>query len=379
MLSGTNIDEEFEKITEGNYDEENGPLWKIRIQRNTELPCLIPDLESEYSNHYDLLFGFHHASTDGYSNVRICKLLIEIFNDVISEKIIDDTQLGCFSSGEKTEKLVELREQELKNDPEILEQIKKKNKIIESAKVIWTSIKNGEMTCQPRTIHTHRTMNFEETNNLLKKFKSEKLTFNSGFFFIVCSVFVDILNEKRQDSTYDIGLGHFVNVRRYWNNTDELQLGVHLGCLPMVVTVKKDVKDDIWTYAREYHSQFNKILRSNKIFDSKFYENQTANDGINPSLEEVCKNVDTITPSSYFLTTNMGDITSLLGTEGEHVQSTWLARSTSFQDFPVMMVFSPHTYRGRFHFGLTYNTRYVSFKSAEEILDRVLDLCLSLS
>ena len=85
IISEVDSQKEIERMTSKKFDEENGPLWRVTLQYETDKSKIIPELEEDnYSHQHSLFFAIHHSITDGYSTTRICGWLLSILNDVIS-------------------------------------------------------------------------------------------------------------------------------------------------------------------------------------------------------------------------------------------------------------------------------------------------------
>ncbi|KAL7631176.1 UNVERIFIED_CONTAM: hypothetical protein RMT77_018521 [Armadillidium vulgare] len=79
------------------------------------------------------------------------------------------------------------------------------------------------------------------------------------------------------------------------------------------------------------------------------------------------------TPSAYYVTTNMGDLSSILQGRGDHVHIKWLARCTSTEIMNIIMTHIFQTYEGKFLYGLGYSTHLMTDEIANIFVDRIIN------
>ena len=371
-MNQKNCFEELQNLTALSFNQEKGPLWRMRLQMEHESLYPIPEIERSLSYCYNIIFIIHHAITDGHSTMLIFKLLITILNDIIAGKSIDDSQLGYFSAGEQTEKLVQLRQKELKFKLSV------PNEEIDISAYLWSDVNFKNLDFKPKIIHLTRVIEKTEMNKILENFRKIGITFNSGICALITISMAEILNKRRfNDIEYNIGSFHAVNNRRYWKTEDKLSLGCHFECLSLnIKTFRNTKKETLSCFMRKFHNQIHDILNNSKFFDHNTFTKLVMGEKSSPSLEDVLTNVHL--PSAHFGVSNMKDVSDLLGEGGEFVKITWITNTTSFSNFPVMQVFPIHTYRGRLNIGMDYNTRYMSSKLANELLNLVIYHCLNL-
>ena len=100
------------------FNNSEGPLWCARLlQQDSCGGTTSPGLAAAFPHSRSLVLANHHGIADGTTNNRTVNMFLQILDDVIAGKPIDDTeQLGELASGEETEALLAAMKQELKND-----------------------------------------------------------------------------------------------------------------------------------------------------------------------------------------------------------------------------------------------------------------------
>ena len=335
----------------------------------------IPEIEENYPHQYSLLFAIHHGISDGFSNMYICNWMISLLNSVISNENIDDSQLGYFNDGEQTSKLIETREQELMQDKNLMDNFIKEQRNLKSKTPLLCGIMESETANKiSETKHIYKDLTCDETHCLVKIFKENGISFHSGFFAIVNVAIVDILNEAGlNNSNYDIIKSHTINFRKYWDKEEQVSLGVHIYDVLLAIDTPRDVKYNILSYAKKYHNILSNVFNSSECCNNQCFTKLIDGTSIyKPIKDEVKK------PTAYYNTTNMGNVTSILGNKGEHVQITWLTRSVAINDMPIIMLFMPQTYRGRFQIAFGYNTRFMTPEIANELINKIYKLIISI-
>lgn len=92
------------KLYSYNFNKQTGPLWCVKLKPKSHSS---PDAAqgggvSGYPHLYSLFLGINHAITDGTTITIICGFLVQILQDVLAEKHVDDKdQFGLFILDEK--------------------------------------------------------------------------------------------------------------------------------------------------------------------------------------------------------------------------------------------------------------------------------------
>ena len=357
------------------YDSYNGPLWRVQLQYEPDRRCSEPDLESSFPYEYTLLIGTHHGITDGHSKHMKIALLLNLLNDVIDGKPITDDQYGFISDSSETTQLVKEREEEFRLNPDLFAKVKEEYEKLEQVQVLWDKVSGNFGSDQPRNLHITRVLDAETNSKLYNKFKSLGASFHAGFCSAVDVAIVEMLKKSGFDQpVYTISGFHSVNSRRFWKNPDkDFAFGNNYGTFAVPMDLQRDVKANMDDYIKEYHSKLLSYIKDKRTIDDIIFSSSKEDEnGVPMTINDYMN--DLPSPSFYYLSSNMRDVTSLLGKGGDHVQLTWLTRSTSIQNFNYPCLFMFHTYRGKLMVGFDYNTRYMSTAVAKEFLDLIFDI-----
>lgn len=366
IVENGDFQKEYDAMTVHRYDSFNGPLWCAKLlPLSPDTPCAMPEIKETFPHQYQFLFGFNHCITDGPSNIAISSLFVDILNDVISGKCINDLeQLGEHVSDEQTMKLFEEAFQELMKNPREAETYK--------------SILDGSMTdalflkaYPPPTNKTPKTLNLtcslskEETKRFIERCKKEGVTIHSGFCSVANAAIVDMLAKTgiKQES-YKIKNYHTVNIRRYWKGETSKTLGAHFGKLTLLSEITSDI-NKFWNEARTFHQAFTKLLEDKgPIKESAVsFMNLPSDLDINDFIKNFPRG------DTCYGTTNMGNLATTLKGEGDHVQVTDFRRTTSTANNLCSHVLQ--TFRGRFVYGLDYDASLMAEETAHLYVETI--------
>ncbi|KAK4320388.1 hypothetical protein Pmani_008739 [Petrolisthes manimaculis] len=104
VLNEGELEKERDRLLTCTFNTDEGPMWCMSVvpeqpQQSSHHHCqpqesshhhCQPQQSSHY--HYNLLFGTHHTIADGFTNIRICHMLHEILNDVLTGRTVDDKE-----------------------------------------------------------------------------------------------------------------------------------------------------------------------------------------------------------------------------------------------------------------------------------------------
>ncbi|CAL4066267.1 unnamed protein product [Meganyctiphanes norvegica] len=365
VLEAADFRKEYYSLGTHCYDSSPGPMWCARlITSESGVRCYAPELEDQFPQQYTLLLGFHHAMTDGTSNLKIIRYFLQILNSVIKgEYINDQTQLAEHSDGSQTIALKEEKKRELNFD--LHSKAIKKSKFKDLKRVPFLLKAFPPPTgVTPCTLTMTRDLDQVTSSKFFAKCKAEGVSVHAGFCAMINAAIVDILNEKGfQQEVYHIYFGHAVNSRRYWKGDTSKALGCHMeGLLLQTIPTSRTILQDIWGYARTlYHDMTTKLNNGAPLEDSILVEEVTTED----SSIEVEKGIS-------YCTTNIGKIDSIIPCDLEHVQMTRLERTTSIHKFGSTSQIAMQTFRGCFMFGLDYCPNKLSTEAAKIFADRII-------
>ena len=352
-------------------------MWKVRLQYRKNYKNPIPEFQNEFPYQYLLYFSTHHTIHDGFCNINICKWIIDILNQVISNEFIDDKQLGYHNDGTRTEQLIVSREKDVKENESLRAYVNEAKGEFKNLKNNWYDAFEINKSIPSRTLNTYIDIDRKTTKHLSDIFKNKGVSFNSGLVSLISVVLVDILNEKGlKNLEYSIGSMHAVDCRRYWNknNNDSIPLGLHFMGFGLIMKTPRNVKENIWSYVKSFHKKLSNIINSNEIFDHNTLIDLVINDGVTPLIEDIAEDINKFRPSDSFSVTNMGDVTSIIGADHKNVRTTWISRAISIKNFSFNMMFMPVTFRERLNIPLDYDPAVVPTDVAILILQKLKDL-----
>ncbi|CAL4239001.1 unnamed protein product, partial [Meganyctiphanes norvegica] len=323
----------------------------------------IPEVEDQFPHYYILLLGFHHAMTDGTSNLKIIRFFLQILNSVIKgEYINDQIQLAEHADGSQTIALKEEKKKELNKNPHSKEMKKSKFRDLNRVPFLLQAFP-PPIGVTPCTLNMTRDLDQYTSSKFFAKCKAEGVTVHAGFCAIINAAIVDILNEKGfQQEVYDIHFAHAVNSRRYWKGDTSRALGCHMeGFFQQIIPTPRTIINDLWGYARKLYQDLTTKLNNGAPLEDEII------------IEEVTTEDSSIEVDSFisYVTSNMGKIDSIIPCDLEHVHMTRLERTTSIHGFGSTAQIALQTFRGRILFGLDYCPNKLNTEAANIFVDRI--------
>ncbi|XP_042891221.1 uncharacterized protein LOC122265842 [Penaeus japonicus] len=341
--------ETLRRLRNNQYDSSHGPLWCAKLRPGPPSEGAAAERVQGFPHLYTFFLGFHHGITDGTSTMKICGFLVQLLNDVISGKRVDDVeQLGVFISGERTQKIVDERVAAMKADPELLQKMINESAAHKSPCSILNST-------------------YRDACRL-----TESVTVNTAFAALASVAMTDLLalGGLEQDS-YRIRGDHVVSVRRYWDVDASPYLGCHiLPPMPISVETPRNVGDKFWDFARSLHKEILSELKAGAVIREEALKNFFMPENVN--IDDVFHQPESeLANTCDFCVSNMGDVTKLVTEGGDRLQATHVLRSVSIHGVPNNWSHLFHTFRGRFIYVLDYNTGKVTTQMAETFCERI--------
>lgn len=344
------------------YNSETGPLWCAR---------LIPDsrVSSEKNGyHYDLMLGFHHGITDGFSAMKTCGFIVSLLNDVLAgNHINDEEQLAEYTNHEETERVISEKRSLLENDLDLQKRLLSEIERKKDTKSIFREAVKSAEGGKDRTRSVLRCLDEVATNKFIKKCRSEEVTVHSAFTALANVAMADLIAEvdSRRES-YLLINNHVINIRRYWSGDVSRSFGCHIVAPMTIFTeVQPFAKGKFWDFARSVHLDLQKNLKEGVILQNqalaklKNSPKPTARDFFYPLLP--CD----------FSTSNLGDVTPLVTEGGDHVKPTKVLRSVSIHFTNASWSHLFNTFQGRLIHVLDYNNATMSKELAEKYSDNL--------
>ncbi|KAL7631773.1 UNVERIFIED_CONTAM: hypothetical protein RMT77_017927 [Armadillidium vulgare] len=367
VLKNQSPESVFGKEANTCIDSATGPLWRATYITSDET------LNENNTFTSNLLFTFHHSITDGYTVINICNSFLKALNDVIGENVQKIYDFGQFNDGHETKELLIQRTEYLKSNHGYCEEIRTMKSKFDCEKVLLTEYFPVPKDAETKTKFIHGEINKEVTANLIKVFKSKGISFHAGFCSVFNWVLMDTLTEKGlTDKEIELPTRHALNLRRYWKKSSSAQLGFHVMEIHLLSKTDQNVGENFWEYAKEFNKELKSAIENMRAIDWTA-EECLANMSSEPQLDDslkVFENVPPppITPPSllppphkvYYNTSNIGDISSNLQGEQDHVNIKFLSRGASIRSKSRNMAIFLHTFKGRLSYCMAYSSYLVT-------------------
>ncbi|XP_063842202.1 uncharacterized protein LOC135089940 [Scylla paramamosain] len=253
-----------ETLMQYHFPTTEGPLWCGRLLPASDPGCSFrQELSATFPYTYTLLLANHHGIADGTSNMYIVNAFLNVLDDMLSDKAVDDAvQLGRIDAGEETKDIITTRMMELMEDEDQYQQLRenmKKSK--QDEKLIprtYPMAKDPAFKSQ----RVLRDLDKETYQTFISKCKEEQITLNSGLLAVFNTKLVDfVLEGGLEQDFYRIQELHAVNMRRHWSSNTSGALGAHRMMMRNVVSTPLNWKDHFWDYARSIHKNITKSLQ----------------------------------------------------------------------------------------------------------------------
>ena len=358
-------------------DYANGPLWAARLlpwcssQDSFVRDSTSGDAEvAKFPHTCHIVLFFCHFITDGHSCIRIVRSILSMFNAILNENDIDDSeQIATLLDISREGQLRALMKKKLSDDPKLLSS---KTDLLKShfgATQIEKLYPVAPML-KPKTVTLTHVVPEEKTMKFISKCKHEGVTVHLGFTALLDRAIAELLAEKGfAEASLQIASGHSVDLRSYYENcVDEFGFGVSF----LFSSEKHKLEQDFWDVARKYQAHFKQNFKDQALFEMDVIEELTGYTPLALTSPEGQEH-----PSDnciYYATTNMRDITGLVGNCGENIQLEYIDRLTSVQLYQTLWLSSFQTFRGRFLHSLQYNSHVTSAETAQKYSQKLFSL-----
>ncbi|XP_071552729.1 uncharacterized protein [Panulirus ornatus] len=348
------------------FNSSKGPLWRARLVRAREgIQCPMPELQAAFPYTRSLVLANHHGIADGTSNLKIVDLFLQILDDVIEGKTVnDEEQLGESEAGVETEKLLSAVEAELEQDPEYLQSLLNEARNENKEPILTVQAYPPPEGVEVKTKVMIKDLDKNTTKDFLKRCKDEGVTVHSGFTALLNGSIVDILEETgMKQEAYHIKELHTVNMRRYWPGDTSRALGCHISLLANHDKIAASWRDNFWEYARTVHQSLHKSIKEKAPIEELHILWKLIGDAPEEAFS------GELIPEHEYVTANLRNADWLVPTDGKHVRLTHLVRATSIWKDCWLHMF--HTFRGRFLYCLCYSAHIVAEETASHFLDQI--------
>ncbi|XP_066975311.1 uncharacterized protein [Macrobrachium rosenbergii] len=345
------------------------PLWKARLIRvSDDSPCVLPELKEAFPYQYDLILSLHHCFMDGFTSGFGFQKLVEILNDVIAGRPLDNQPLAmCVSDADIQELNAKIRRQ-LEEDPVKLQELKEDTLACNNMPVLLKAFP------PPGGKNYSKTISHDVKQHTLQKFyaycKSEGVTFNSGFEALINTALVEMIRDAGvNDESHQISVNMAFDMRRYMKQYELPIVGLNRRHYAHRIQTHVNIRNHFWTYTRMLHDKLSRLIKSGEVMQQYVVRQMTMPQ---VSLDDHYKGNPPLV-RDYALA-NIGDITKIIPGEGEHLQMTNSLIFNSIHKSPHMMLQHIFTFRGHSPYSLSYNRNSMSDDTAGELMDRVVNL-----
>ena len=370
------------------YNPETGPLWRARFLpwsedhsefvNHTFVPAegtTSEDRISQEAKHPSIchiVIGFHHSITDGHSSTVLTRYFLCLLNDLLSGVKVDDSlQQSTLVTGTGRAKSYEERKSELLANKSLLEArlqdlincIRPTN--IEKAYAVKPNL-------PLKTVAVPFILDQTRTQRFIKRCKSEGVTVQTAFCSLVHAAIIKLLNEsKSQYSSCEVSSMHAMNMRKIYQEEDTA-LGVEVGHFNLIWEVPSNILDNFWAHAKSFHAKFKEVCLCTDSLDYEILEKLTDID-IMPYIPEEGR--ETPWPKlMYYLTSNMLDVTKILGDCGNKVHLEYISWTTNCRIDPHLWLNCLHTLRGRLLHSMQYNAGLLDHQTALRISQLIFEI-----
>jgi len=368
-ISLSDVESTVETLRATAVDSTSGPLWKVRMASSTD------------GLQHKLVFVFHHSITDGTSTCRIVGHFMNLLNDVLAGRQIDDAeQLTAHTdAAAATRHLVEKFMKDWEENPVNKDKLyREMDEILSQKPLVLSAGLQTDKDVALTTITCQHDFTTEESKDFIKNCKSHKVTVHMAFSIAAQIAIAQLLQKKGiSQECYDMVTNHAVNIRRYYQNCTDYSKhsGLAVGMLPIKTSIPSDAKSSFWETAKAFGVNFSEKLNSTFSFESLAYQ-----------VEKFTENPDMLNdpPHSSLDLGNMGDITKLVTgdfakeepekEESKRAIVTHVVRSTSIHFNPCFALLNIHSFKGKLLYSMDYNTKYSSPVSAKLYNDCFVDV-----
>ncbi|XP_063613322.1 uncharacterized protein LOC134786612 [Penaeus indicus] len=368
-LEGAESNAVIKQLTGEPFLADRPPTWKARlIPVAADAPCPLPEIKAAFPYQYDLVMMPHHALIDGFTMSYITGKLVELLNDVIAGRPIDDEPLGVYLSNEEIVKIDEQIAKDFEKEPEKVEAMKQELLACDTPPLLCKAF--PPPGGKPATDFVYRNVDQTSLASFTAKCKANGVTFNSGIEAVINTAMIEMARGTGvEGESHHMSINLATNLRRYMKRHSLPILGLHVRPTVHRIETPFDVRDNFWDYTKRLDQRLSVFLKSGEAIQQNVVREMTL-----PQLPAVEHHAAGPKALRDYGLTNIGDLTALIPGVGEHLQQTDLAMfsCTHYSGFP--MLHQMYTFRGHSPYTLSYDTSYLAEDTAVELMDRILAL-----
>lgn len=319
-----------------------------------------------------LVLAFHHGITDGYSTHRIIRHLLVLLNNIMAGNAIDESkQISSIIDPRHAKILMDDVEGAYRADLKLL----KERADIADRFLVATKIEKAfpvEAGLPQRTECLVHIVDKETTRRFIVKCREEGVTFHSGFCTVINASIMKVISDKcKLEEPITIPSLHMINRRRYYKDSCSA-FGLGLNLFGMVAEISINILQNFWPAAGNFNDNLKHANQIKAGFENEVIARITGKTN-RPELDEHGTG-SPLPLLRYYVTSNMLDVTPLLGHVGDDVQLQFYDRLTSLQRFPVLWSSTFQTFRGQFVHSLQFNVHLLGYEAARKLSDTIFDI-----
>lgn len=364
----------YNKLLETKYNFWTGPLWKAKM--------VVPkDNEPDENNRFSsvLIFSVQHAITDGTTNMKLCREVVQILNGLSAgikvepqlvplAPTIDDTLSGVPSISYLAKYFCK------KFTATMIKNFYHKSSFHGSLPVPETTSSETKVLCDELTE--------SETDALIKMCKAAKITVHSCIVAATNFALLKIAQSKVSNplGCCTINVTHCVNMRRYFSEEYNDSSGCHISFLEDKSKVSLHESRDFWNQAKKVHASIKESLEIGKDQLKVVPILQLAS-MIFPTNGYRTRKGQKNKTDCHYVTTNMGNLKTMLPgpKEDDEIEIVNIKRSVSshLAGNPFLLTF--HTFRNKFMISIDYYTNKMTDEVASEMFQMLCQFIRNLS
>lgn len=378
MIENADIEKVFEDTLDHKYDE-NGPFcffkflpWSEAHQEYTKRITLDDTSQSDCTYVSHMIMGVHHGISDGFTNIRIIRRLLMLLDDHFHERPIDETEQIC-SIIEDSEKEILVSEVEkgfLEDEKHLQERMK-----IYSKMNVHTLIEKMFPVAAGLPEKTSNIVHVVDKATTLKfkaKCKAEGVSFHAGFCSVLNGAIIKLVSPYCEGGTsHAIPSFHAMNLRYYYEKNKEA-FGCGMAPFGTIFETPLNIMDDFWTTARAYNSELRSAVKSKACFEFESIQKLTGK-SFYPNLNDHLTG-SPLPPLRYYVTTNMLDVTPLVGHVGTDVKLQFYDRISSMHKLPQLWMSTYQTFRDQLIHSLQYNHQFMGEEAAQKLSNTIFEV-----
>ncbi|XP_063612067.1 uncharacterized protein LOC134785612 [Penaeus indicus] len=365
LNEGTSSAEEIRRMCEKGFPD--GATWKFRmIPRGKEAPSVMSEVKEDFPYQYNIIVTSHHALSDGLSASLIAKQMVELLNDVILGRHINDEATSQFIQREELWEVESRIIKKLEEDPQRHDYVKQTMPL--STPLLLQAFPRPSVD-QVTTRYLSRIIDEDVTQKFVKQCKSHGVTINSAFSAVINIAIVSLMQKSGiSQQSYQIAGNHIVSMLRYLKRTPRDAIGGYAVLLSHISRMTNDHANNFWEYAKEINRELKESLTSELPLEQKM-----ARLLAQPDLVEEWARKPPPVVHDYGIT-NIGHFPMPERHLDDRVLVTDVASVAMVHNYIHMLLFLVYTFKGRCSFTLSYATDYIADDTATLLADEVISV-----